>query len=126
MFEGSEVIMGMPTFCFWEDILEIYPNAKVILTVREEDGWWKSVHKAKVTMDEDVPGAPLRYGTVRRKLESVLVPSYFKFCEVLRFAWATTLGATGLQGETLNESSTRASFRRYNSYVKAKLENKKC
>lgn len=121
MFTGCQVVMGMPTFCFWEDILEVYPNARVILTVRDENAWWNSVWKAKIAMDHDVPGAPLRYGTVRRHIERFLVPSYHKFCEVLRFAWATTLGATGLQGETLNESATRASFRRHNSYVRSQL-----
>lgn len=46
MFRNSQIVMGMPTFCFWEDILKLYPNAKVILTVRDEDGWWRSVSKA--------------------------------------------------------------------------------
>ena len=29
--------MGMPSYCFWENILDRYPNARVILTVRDED-----------------------------------------------------------------------------------------
>lgn len=124
MFGKSSVIMGMPTFCFWEDILNLYPDAKVILTVRDEDAWWRSVSKAKLAMDHDVPGAPLRYGTIRRQLEKWLVPSYHKFCEVLRFAWATTLGATGLQIDMLNESTTRHSYRQHNSYVKSLLQGK--
>jgi hypothetical protein len=45
MFGGCQIVMGMPTFCFWEDILKLYPNAKVILTVRNEHGWWRSVSK---------------------------------------------------------------------------------
>lgn len=36
--------------------------------------------EAKIAMDHDVPGAPLRYGTIRRQLERWLVPSYHKFC----------------------------------------------
>lgn len=47
MFRGRQVVMGMPTFCFWEDILSLYPTAKVILTVRDEDAWWRSVSKAR-------------------------------------------------------------------------------
>eukprot|EP00928_Gymnodinium_smaydae_P007520 TRINITY_DN1269_c0_g2_i1.p1 TRINITY_DN1269_c0_g2~~TRINITY_DN1269_c0_g2_i1.p1 ORF type:complete len:712 (-),score=137.06 TRINITY_DN1269_c0_g2_i1:94-2199(-) len=125
IFVGADVIMGLPTFCFWEDILALYPNARVILTVREEDGWWTSVRRAKEAMDNEVPGAPLRYGSLRRKLEKFLVPSYHKFCEVLRFAWATTLGATGLQGGSLNESVTRGSFRQHNAYVKSLLGDRR-
>jgi len=124
MFGGCQIVMGMPTFCFWEDIWKLYPNAKIILTVRDEDAWWRSVSKAKIAMDHDVPGAPLRYGTIRRQLERWLVPSYHKFCEVLRFAWATTLGATGLQMDMLNESTTRNSYRQHNSYVKSLLDGK--
>eukprot|EP00928_Gymnodinium_smaydae_P062058 TRINITY_DN459_c0_g1_i15.p1 TRINITY_DN459_c0_g1~~TRINITY_DN459_c0_g1_i15.p1 ORF type:complete len:679 (+),score=105.56 TRINITY_DN459_c0_g1_i15:53-2089(+) len=119
MFRGAEVVMGMPTFCFWEEILELYPKARVILTVREEDGWWQSVQRAKVAMDQDVPGAPLRYGTILRYVETWLVPSYHKFCQVLRFAWATSLGGTALQGAGLSECATRAAYRRHNAYVRS-------
>ena len=47
MFGGCQIVMGMPTFCFWEDIWKLYPNAKIILTVRDEDGWWRSVSKVR-------------------------------------------------------------------------------
>merc|ERR1719277_1364901 len=125
IFQGAQVVMGMPTFCFWEQILERYPNARVILTIRDEDDWWKSVQRAKALMDEELPGAPLKYGSTMRRVEKFLVPSYHKFCELLRFAWATTLGATALEGEHLNEVSTRSSYRRHNSYVKATLSRRK-
>mmetsp|Transcript_9160 Transcript_9160/g.20203 ORF Transcript_9160/g.20203 Transcript_9160/m.20203 type:complete len:777 (+) Transcript_9160:82-2412(+) len=121
LFGNSTVVMGMPTFCFWESILDLYPNARVILTIRDEDEWWESVHRAKTMMDQDLPGAPLRHGSVMRHLERFLVPSYHKFCEVLRFAWNTTLGAHALEGTDLNEVSARGSYRRHNSYVMSRL-----
>lgn len=124
MFKGKEVVMGMPTFCFWEEILELYPNAQVILTVRDEDEWWSSVLRAKHLMDRDLPGEPLRHGLWMRRIESFLMPSYHKFCEVLRFAWSTTLGANALEGSYLNEFAARSSYRRHNSYVRAALEGK--
>lgn len=34
--KGAQVVMGLPTFVFWEQIFEAYPNAKVILTTRDE------------------------------------------------------------------------------------------
>eukprot|EP00401_Gymnodinium_catenatum_P040867 CAMPEP_0117460038 /NCGR_PEP_ID=MMETSP0784-20121206/1791_1 /TAXON_ID=39447 /ORGANISM="" /LENGTH=413 /DNA_ID=CAMNT_0005253677 /DNA_START=43 /DNA_END=1281 /DNA_ORIENTATION=+ len=121
IFRGAQVVMGMPTYCFWEQILERYPNARVILTVRHEDGWWESVSRAKALMDKELPGAPLQYGSAMRRFEKFLVPSYHKFCEILRFAWATTLGAHALESSELNEVSTRSSYRRHNSYVKSAL-----
>jgi len=125
IFQGADVVMGMPTFCFWEQILERYPNARVILTVRDEDEWWQSVLKAKGMMDEDLPGAPLKYGSAMRHIEKFMMPSYHKFCEILRFAWATTLGAHALEGDELNEVATRSSYRRHNSYVKSTLSKRK-
>eukprot|EP00448_Togula_jolla_P032280 CAMPEP_0170624872 /NCGR_PEP_ID=MMETSP0224-20130122/30462_1 /TAXON_ID=285029 /ORGANISM="Togula jolla, Strain CCCM 725" /LENGTH=645 /DNA_ID=CAMNT_0010951419 /DNA_START=3 /DNA_END=1936 /DNA_ORIENTATION=- len=122
IFEGSEVVMGIPTFCIWEEILKLHPHAKVILTIREEDLWWESVKRARALMDSELPGAPLRYGSLMRSIERVLVPSYHQFCEVLRFAWATTLGGHALQGQDLNEQISRGSYRRHNSYVCTKLD----
>jgi adenosine 3'-phospho 5'-phosphosulfate transporter B2 len=121
IFQGAQVVMGMPTFCLWEQIMQRYPGARVILTVRDEDEWWQSVRRAKAFMDEEVPGAPLRYGSTMRYLERLLVPSYHKFCEILRFAWAATLGAHALEGHELNEAATRGCFRKHNTYVEAML-----
>lgn len=124
IFKGKKVVMGMPSYCFWENILERYPNARVILTVRDEDQWWHSVQNAKAFMDEDLPGAPLQYGYLMRKVERWLVPSYHSFCEVLRFAWATTLGLHALEGGLLNESAARSNYRKHNKYVETMLSGK--
>eukprot|EP00448_Togula_jolla_P009856 CAMPEP_0170603426 /NCGR_PEP_ID=MMETSP0224-20130122/18906_1 /TAXON_ID=285029 /ORGANISM="Togula jolla, Strain CCCM 725" /LENGTH=741 /DNA_ID=CAMNT_0010928307 /DNA_START=73 /DNA_END=2298 /DNA_ORIENTATION=+ len=124
LFRGKQVVMGMPTFCFWEEILKVNPNAKVILTVRDEAEWWESVLRAQALMNNSLPGTPLRHGSVMRAIEGFLVPSYHKFCEVLRFAWATTLGAQALDGSGINESAARAGYRMHNTYVRSTLENR--
>jgi len=121
IFDGVEVAMGMPTFCFWEQIAQMYPNARVILTVRNEDDWWQSVRYAESLMHKDLPGAPLRHGSLMRCFERFLMPSYHRYCQVLRFAWATTLGARALESGDLNESVARSSYRKHNSYVKETL-----
>jgi len=122
IFEGSQVVMGMPTYCFWEQLLDAYPNARVILTVRDEDEWWHSVCRAKALMDRDLPGEPLRYGSTMRGIERWLVPSYHKFCNVLRFSWATSLGAHALEGEsTISEVAARSRYRQHNSHVRSTL-----
>lgn len=125
IFRGAEVIMGIPTFCFWEQLVDLYPDAKIILTVRDENQWWESVRYAETLMHHDLPGAPMRYGSTMRWLERVLVPSYHKFCEVLRFAWATTLGAHALDNENVNEAVARSSYRKHNSYVTSVLGGQK-
>lgn len=124
IFRNKKVVMGMPSYCFWENILERYPTARVILTVRDEDQWWRSVQSAKAFMDEDLPGAPLQYGYIMRNVERLLVPSYHSFCEVLRFAWATTLGLHALEGGLLNEAAARSNYRKHNKYVESMLASK--
>merc|ERR1719188_2506197 len=114
----------MPVFVFWESILALNPNAKVILTIRDEDEWFKSVRKAKAMMDNDMPGAPLCHGSMMRGWEGFLAPSYHKFCEVLRFAWSVTLGGLPMRGEALNETIVRSSYRKHNVYVQSVLQDK--
>jgi len=125
IFQDAQVVMGMPTFCFWEQIVQRYPNARVILTVRDETEWWESVKRAKALMDHEMPGAPLKYGSTMRRLERFLVPSYHKFCEILRFAWASTVGANALESDELNEVAARSSYRRHNNYVTSSLAKRR-
>jgi len=124
MFNGYQVVMGMPTFCFWEQILDAYPNARVILTVRDEDEWWDSIHRGLDEMGSDGQAAALKYGSTMRFFEELLLPSYHKYCNLLRFAWATTLGIHALADRVLNEASTRSSYRKHNAYVQSVLGSK--
>ena len=39
---GSTV--DWPSAYFWRDLIDMYPEAKVILTHRESKGWYKSIH----------------------------------------------------------------------------------
>ena len=42
-YDDVDAVVDLPTSWFFEELLEAYPDAKCILTVRDEDGWWKSV-----------------------------------------------------------------------------------
>jgi len=33
-----------PVSCVWQELSNHYPDAKVVLTVRDPEGWWKSTH----------------------------------------------------------------------------------
>nr|CAB3262676.1 uncharacterized protein LOC100181738 [Phallusia mammillata] len=41
-FKDIDVLIDGPVIVFWEEIYRVFPEAKVILTIRDEDGWWKS------------------------------------------------------------------------------------
>jgi len=121
MFNGYKVVMGMPAFVFWEQIFEAFPNALVVLTVRDETDWFSSVQKAKHQLDHEALAAPLRSGTFLQLLERFMMPSYHKICNVIRFTWASILGLSFLGSADLNESVTRSLFRKHNLYVQNRV-----
>jgi hypothetical protein len=43
VFDGYQSSVDWPGAAFWREILAAFPAAKVILTVREPDGWYESV-----------------------------------------------------------------------------------
>lgn len=38
-----QAVCNMPALCFAEELIAAYPEAKVILTVRDIDSWYRSV-----------------------------------------------------------------------------------
>lgn len=40
--ENVDVLIDGPVIAFWEEILRVFPDAKVILSIRSEDEWFKS------------------------------------------------------------------------------------
>jgi len=42
MFDGFESTIDWPGCSFWRELIEAYPEAKVLLNVRDFDGWYKS------------------------------------------------------------------------------------
>lgn len=45
LFEGYGSAVDFPAFFYYEDLLRSFPNAKIILTVREPDRWYESAAK---------------------------------------------------------------------------------
>uniref|UniRef100_H2Y851 Sulfotransferase n=1 Tax=Ciona savignyi TaxID=51511 RepID=H2Y851_CIOSA len=43
MYKDVEVGVDGPMFFYWEEILKAFPDMKIILTIRDEDAWWKSI-----------------------------------------------------------------------------------
>jgi hypothetical protein len=44
VFRHYRSTMDHPAVAYWEELMQYYPNAKVILTTREEEKWWDSFH----------------------------------------------------------------------------------
>jgi hypothetical protein len=42
LFEGYNSCCDWPSAHYWRELIAVYPNAKVILTYRSPESWWKS------------------------------------------------------------------------------------
>lgn len=42
VFEGFESTVDWPGCTFWEPLMEVFPDAKVLLTVRDPESWYES------------------------------------------------------------------------------------
>ena len=70
--EGLSASVDFPMSLYWRDLMKMYPNAKVLLTVRDPVKWYQSVRntirKGCAFMQESVFAAPLRMiGLLKRK-----------------------------------------------------------
>jgi hypothetical protein len=42
LYDGFDASSDMPSFIYWHEQMEAFPDAKVILTTRDLDAWWNS------------------------------------------------------------------------------------
>lgn len=45
LFEGYTACVDWPSAAYWRELIEVYPEAKVILTWRSPESWWESFAK---------------------------------------------------------------------------------
>lgn len=62
VFEGYRSTTDYPASVYWRELAEYYPQAKVVLTVRDAESWWDSVsqtiHSPHVL--QSVEGTPIK------------------------------------------------------------------
>jgi len=74
LFQGYRSTVDWPACDFWAPLSETFPDARVLLTTRSAESWWKSVSKTIFTslQDDSVHPDPhrQRVGAMVRKLAS--------------------------------------------------------
>ena len=73
LFDDYQSILDWPAVSYWRQLIEHYPDAKVILTQRDPDAWYKSVTDtiyARLTapLGADVPEEQRKHREMTRKL----------------------------------------------------------
>ncbi|XP_077973749.1 uncharacterized protein LOC144429546 [Styela clava] len=50
MYKDVDVVSDLPSCYFWEDIAQAFPDAKIILMLRDEEEWCTSLHKQMLAL----------------------------------------------------------------------------
>jgi hypothetical protein len=50
LFAGYRSAVDWPVAAFWRELADAYPDAPVLLSVRDVDGWWKSANDTIFTL----------------------------------------------------------------------------
>lgn len=56
VFEGFEAAVDWPAAAFYKELADHYPDAKIILTVRDPEAWYKSVSETIYPLGKVIPG----------------------------------------------------------------------
>ena len=64
LLEGHGSCVDWPSAYYWRELMALYPQAKVVLTYRTAEGWWKSFEQTllaglRMTTDPDSVGVTL-------------------------------------------------------------------
>lgn len=68
LFEGYRSAVDWPVAAFWRTLSEHYPNARVILSVREPHGWHKSVMATIYKALSSIPDASEQQASAHRAM----------------------------------------------------------
>jgi len=71
LFEGWESTVDWPACTFWEEIWAAFPDAKVLLSVREEEAWYASCAKSIHASAQAAAKGELEGGTVEVSAEAM-------------------------------------------------------
>jgi Sulfotransferase domain len=104
VFAGFAACVDFPACAFYRELAERYPDAKVILTVRSSDSWWRSASQTIFAIGKATPfWLPM------------LVPRLGKvFAMHDKLLWAKVFG-----GKANDEAAAKAVYERHNAEVKA-------
>lgn len=73
LLAGFPSTVDWPSTYFWRELANVYPEAKVILTVRSTESWIKSVHNTIFRhIDEDTPDANSALAAQKRMVQKLV------------------------------------------------------
>ena len=111
IFEGKESEVDWPASYHWRELIDVYPDAKVLLSVRDADGWVRSMEN---TINQVFFGDSLMHHLARAQYH--VDPLYAAWIDLLtEMNWGEERGAfAGTNGEP---GAMAAAMERWNQEV---------
>nr|XP_002129819.1 uncharacterized protein LOC100185119 [Ciona intestinalis] len=110
MYEGVDAVVDGPCFIYWEEIMDAYPDVKIIISIRDEATWLPALKKQIDSLATD----PLYV------LMQVLSFSGWKYFHGMSIAGHAILGSTlkwPWSTFKYNPTVWKRKYRNHNSYV---------
>jgi len=114
MYKDVDAVVDMPACCWWEEIHRAFPEAKIILTMREnEDVWLKSLINQYKIFDGWIAYFRWRFSIPTRRQYAFFSLANLKafghcFDQLLRLPYPTT---------AQNDMMCKYAYRRHNAHV---------
>lgn len=126
IFKDVDACTDSPSYLFWEEILQVFPDAKVILIERDEDKWVDSLDRHfEVERKENLGGWMIQY--LPRQLVQLLNYDVWIGQWMHRdLNWSGAIGPCAPFGPNrCNLMFARKRYREHNAYVKMKCPPEK-
>lgn len=59
-FGGFGAAVDAPVAAFWPELMKAYPDALILLSVRDADSWWESVSRTVIPFVQALPSGPVQ------------------------------------------------------------------
>jgi len=127
MYENVDACMDTPVYLFWENILEVFPDAKVILMERDnEEVWWKSLEKHFLRERRTNVLCWLLYFFPAWICKAICNDAWKSQRRHLDMNWGGTVGPCSPLGPNkVNKLIAIKRYREHNAYVKLKCPKEK-
>jgi len=109
LFEGKESVVDWPGSYHWRELMDVYPDAKVLLSVRSAESWVKSMNN---TIAQIWFGDTLMTHLAQARYH--IDPAYASWLDVLYDMWAKADIMVPSRGDA---EEMAASFERWNQEV---------
>lgn len=112
IFAGFTATVDWPGAFFYQELMETYPDAKVLLSIRESEAWARSIHD---TIWEAMSGdtAMHHLAMARARIE----PEWRQYLDLMTEMWARS-GLLDPSEGSIDQGALATAFERYNDQVR--------